>query len=77
MREAAKAEKILGKSLDAVVIDDDTMYESLLELQQHEDPAHNPMQNTVRKYYKFINDKEFLKKGTTIAPSILSRDAEH
>ena len=59
MREAAKAEGILGKTLDVVVNDDDVMYESLLELQKHEDPAHNPMQNAVRKYYKFKNEREF------------------
>ena len=62
MSEAAKAEEILGKSLDAVVRDDDLMYESLIELQKHENPAHNPMQNAVRKYYKFVNEKEFPQK---------------
>lgn len=59
MVKARKAEEILGKDLDTVVSNDDTMYESLIELQPHEDPAHTPMQNAVRKYYKFINKREF------------------
>ena len=57
--KAKKAEKILGKDLDTVVSNDDTMYESLIELQPHEDPAHTPMQNAVRKYYKFTHKIEF------------------
>jgi hypothetical protein len=28
-------------------------------LKPHEDPAHTPMQNAVRKYYKLVNGKEF------------------
>lgn len=59
MAKARKAEKILGKKLDEIVKDDDLMYSSLNELQQYEDPAHNPMQNSVRRYYEFINKKEF------------------
>ena len=60
MTKARKAEAILGESLDVVVSDDDTMYEVLTELQLHEDPAHTPMQNAVRKYYKFTHEgKEF------------------
>ena len=59
MSKARKAEEILKMSLDIVVSDDDIMYESLLELQSHENPAHNPMQNAVRKYYIFINGKAF------------------
>lgn len=59
MVKARKAEEILSKSLDTVVSNDDLMYESLIELQPHEDPAHTPMQNAVRKYYKFTHDREF------------------
>lgn len=57
--KARKAEVILGKNLNTIVSNDDTMYESLLALQPHENPAHTPMQNAVRKYYKFINEREF------------------
>ena len=61
--KARKAESILGKSLDTVVGDDDIMFESLKTLQTYEDPKHNPLQNAVRKYYKFINKKEFPRKN--------------
>ena len=59
MAKARKAETILGMTLDFVVSDDDIMFESLQKLQFHENPAHNPMQNAVRKYYMFINKKDF------------------
>lgn len=61
MRKARKAESVLGYSLDVAVSDDDLMYESIIALQPQEDPAHTPMQNAVRKYYKFVNGKEFPK----------------
>ena len=57
--KANKAEKILGYSLDVAVSDDDRMYDTLIALQPHEDPKHNPMQNAVRKYYIYKNGKEF------------------
>ena len=59
MSKARKAEIILGRQLDAIVSDDDLMYDSLVALKPHEDPAHTPMQNAVRKYYKFVNGKDF------------------
>ncbi len=59
MSKARKAEDILGQQLDLVVANDDLMYDSLVALKPHEDPAHTPMQNAVRKYYKFLNGKEF------------------
>lgn len=62
MSKARKAEEILKTSLDVVVSDDDRMYEALEELQQHENPKSNPMQNVVRKYYKFKNEREFPRK---------------
>ena len=62
MSKARKAEGILKTSLDVVVSDDDRMYEALEELQQHENPKSNPMQNVVRKYYKFKNDRAFPRK---------------
>lgn len=57
-----RAEEILGMTLDEVVASDDKMFSALEELQNHEDPAHNPMQNAVRKYYIFRNGKEFPRK---------------
>ena len=57
--KAQKAEQILGHSLDYIVSNDDIMFESLILLQSYENPAHNPMQNAVRKYYKFLRGKDF------------------
>ena len=62
LSKARKAEEILKTSLDEVVSNDDRMYEALEELQQHENPKSNPMQNVVRKYYKFKNDRVFPRK---------------
>ena len=57
--KAEKAEEILCRSLDEIVANDDLMYDSLVALQAHEDPKHNPMQNAVRKYYIFKNGRAF------------------
>ena len=56
-----KAEAILNRSLDTIVSDDDTMFEALQTLQNYDDAAHSPMQNALRKYYKFANGREFPK----------------
>lgn len=58
MGRARKVESVLGKSLDVIVANDDTTYESLLELQTFGDPRNN-LQNVVRKYYKFTHEREF------------------
>lgn len=73
MSKARKAEITLGYDLDYAVSNDDRMYNSLVALQVYEDSSHNPMQNAVRKYYKFINGKEFprLNKYRTINVKIL------
>ena len=57
--KANAAERILGYSLDIAVSNDDKMYDSLIALQEYENPKHNPMQNAVRKYYIFKNGKDF------------------
>ena len=59
LARARKAESILGCQFDTIVADDDLMYDSLMALKPHEDPAHTPMQNALRKYYKMVNGKEF------------------
>ena len=59
MAKARKAEHVLEMDLDSVVASDDQMYDALVKLRQNEDPAHSPMQNALRKYYIFINGKEF------------------
>ncbi|MBQ6566409.1 MAG: hypothetical protein IJL80_05085 [Treponema sp.] len=55
----ADAEKILGRDVDEIVESDDLMYASLTELRNHEDIAHSPRQNALRKYYTFRTGKEF------------------
>lgn len=62
IEKAKKAEEILGKNLDEIVSSDSVMIEALNTLQKNENPAHNPMQNALRKYYIFRNGKEFPKK---------------
>ena len=59
MAKARKAEQILKTDLDNIVCDDNKMFDSLNVLQKYEDPAHNPMQNSLRRYYEFINKREF------------------
>lgn len=59
MVKARKAEMILGKLLDVVVSNDDTMYDALITLKSCDNSAHSPMQNAVRKYYEFFNGKQF------------------
>ena len=60
--KAKKAEIILSKDLDFIVKSDKLMINALNHLQEFEDRKHNPMQNALRKYYKFINGKEFPRK---------------
>ena len=59
IRHARNAERIIGIDLDIVVSDDDTAFEALEQLKNTDSKAHAPMQNAVRKYYKFRNGKEF------------------
>ncbi len=59
LRHARNAQKSIGTDLDIVVSDDDTMFEALEKLKNSDSKAHAPMQNAVRKYYKFRNSKEF------------------
>ena len=58
LRQAEKAEEYLNTSLDVIVSDDDRMYEALVALDAV-DSDRSRMQNAVRKYYKFKNQKEF------------------
>lgn len=59
MTKARKAETILNASLDIIVASDDLMFDSLIILKENENPKHSPMQNAVRKYYVFKNEKAF------------------
>ena len=59
LSKGRKAEEVLGVSLDTIVANDDSMYDALMKLKPLENPAHNPMQNALRKYYIFKNNREF------------------
>lgn len=56
---AYRVMEIIGKDLDDIVADDETMYKAIIELQKIDNPAHTPRQNALRKYYAFKNGKEF------------------
>lgn len=56
---ARKAESLLRRDLDSIVTDDNTMFEVLIFLREHEDCTHSPMQNALRKYYSFVRNKDF------------------
>jgi membrane-bound lytic murein transglycosylase MltF len=58
MSRARNVEKSLNINLDVVVKDDDTMYNTLLTLKE-DFKDNGKLQNAVRKYYVFINHKEF------------------
>ena len=57
--KARKAEQVLSMELDDIVSNDNLMFDSLVDLKSKENPSHTPMQNALRKYYKFVNGKEF------------------
>ena len=59
MSKARSAEKIIGRDLDIVVANDDDMYNSLVVLNGHENPAKKPLSNALRKYYKCKNGRTF------------------
>ena len=56
---ANKIIEIIGKDLDDIVADDESMYNTIMVLQNIDNPAHKPRQNALRKYYAFKNGKEF------------------
>ncbi|MGS2778342.1 hypothetical protein ACVBAX_13330 [Robertmurraya sp. GLU-23] len=55
---ARKVERELKINLDHVVCNDDAMFETLLMIKEKLKDKGN-LQNTVRKYYTFVNNKEF------------------
>ena len=59
--KAKSAIKILGIDFDEIVKNDRTMYEALSKLGIKDNKAHAPLQNTLRRYYKYKNGKEFPK----------------
>lgn len=59
--KALKVEREFNINLDDVVKNDEAMYDLLLQIQEklNDKQCHNAYQNAVRKYYLFVNGKEF------------------
>lgn len=63
VKRALKVEREFNIDLDNVVKNDDDMYHLLLQIQEklRDKLYHGNYQNAVRKYYLFVNGKEFLR----------------
>lgn len=59
--KALKVERDLKVNLDNIVTDDDKTYELLTKIRENMNEVNGVYQNSVRKYYLFINGKEFPK----------------
>ncbi|WP_341963676.1 hypothetical protein NM897_17190 (plasmid) [Planococcus maritimus] len=57
--KALKVERELKVNLDNIVSDDDKTYELLLRIREDMNEVNGVYQNSIRKYYLFINGKEF------------------
>lgn len=59
--KALRVERDLKVNLDSIVKDDEEMYNLLLAIKEklNDKKYHNVHQNAVRKYYLFVNSKEF------------------
>ena len=58
---ANTAEVIIGENLDYVVADDMRMYEALKKVALDPRGRSGNIQNAVRWYYRFCNNKDFLR----------------
>ena len=59
MSKARKVEEVLGQSLDRIVANDQTMYQALMRINQLLPKPKGAHSNALRKYYLFVNGKEF------------------
>ncbi|TCZ75381.1 hypothetical protein E0485_17395 [Paenibacillus albiflavus] len=59
MSKVRKIERDLKVNLDIVVLDDYQMYQTLLRIQREFGDKNGAIQNVLRKYYIFINGREF------------------
>ena len=57
--KARAVERKLGVNLDVVVREDELVYKLLVRIQQEMKDLNGGYQNAVRKYYVFVNEKEF------------------
>jgi predicted DNA-binding ribbon-helix-helix protein len=63
MSRARKVEDTFNVNLDNIVNDDEKTYQLLRKLYEMKDISGN-LQNAVRKYYIFVNNKEFPSLAT-------------
>lgn len=59
MSKARAVERTLNTSLDFVVSDDRRMYEALVNINQKMKNSNGAYSNALRKYYTFINKRDF------------------
>lgn len=61
--KARMIERHFDMSLDAIVADDDTTYETLLRIKSEMRDTNGNISNSLRKYYQFANGKGFPTLG--------------
>lgn len=57
--KASAVERKIGVNLDVIVKDDELVFTLLVRIQQEMRDLNGGYQNAVRKYYTFVNGKEF------------------
>lgn len=62
--KALKIERDLKVNLDSIVMDDEKTYKLLLQVREQMNEQNGVYQNSVRKYYLFVNGKEFPRIST-------------
>ncbi|MEG1566696.1 MAG: hypothetical protein RR313_05095 [Anaerovoracaceae bacterium] len=59
INKARMIERHFDASLDQIVSNDDTMYETLVRIKAEMKDTNGNLSNSLRKYYAFINEKLF------------------
>lgn len=62
--KALKVERELKVNLDSIVLNDKETYNLLLRIRKQMNETNGVYQNSVRKYYLFVNGKEFPRIST-------------
>lgn len=62
--KALKVVRDLKVNLDNIVTDDEKTYKLLLQIREQMNEQNRVYQNSVRKYYLFVNGKEFPRIST-------------
>lgn len=59
VNKARMIESYFNKSLDTIVSNDDLMYDTLLKIKVEMKDSNGSISNALRKYYMFVNNKNF------------------